>query len=83
MVSAVAGLLSPTLKAKLEAQEAERSALVSDCAATDAPPVVSLLARLADSYAKLVENLEHVRLGYLARARTALKSLNRRSATPP
>jgi hypothetical protein len=44
--------------------------------------VASLLARLADSYAKLVENLEHVRLGYLARARTALKNLNRRSATP-
>jgi hypothetical protein len=43
--------------------------------------VASLLARLADTYAKLVENLEHVRLGCLARARTALKNLNRRCAT--
>jgi hypothetical protein len=39
MVPAVAGLFSPRSKAKLETPEAERSAPVSDCAATDTPPV--------------------------------------------
>jgi hypothetical protein len=62
MVSAVAGLLSPTLKAKLETQEAERSALVSDCAATDTPAVASLLARLARSTSPRVGSLQ-VRIG--------------------
>lgn len=37
--------------------------------------MADLLPRLADTYAKLVENLEHVPARYLARARTALKCL--------
>jgi hypothetical protein len=75
MVAAIAaGLLSPTLKSKLEAAEAERAALVSHPSETDIPTVATIL-RLAGTYAALVENLEHVPPRYVDRARTALKGL--------
>jgi hypothetical protein len=76
VVAAIAaGLLSPTLKSKLEAAEAERAALVSHPSETDIPTVATILPRLAGTYAALVENLEHVSPRYVDRARTALKGL--------
>jgi hypothetical protein len=76
MVSAIAGgLLSPTLKSKLEAAEAERAAMAVHPGESDVPTVATLLPSLAGTYAALVENLEHVPLGYVERARTALKGL--------
>lgn len=76
MVAAVAtGLLPPTLKAKLEAAEAERTALVSDLQRSGVSTVTDFLPRLAATYTTLLENLEHVPPRYVDRARTALKGL--------
>jgi site-specific DNA recombinase len=76
MVAAVvAGLLSPTLKSKLEAAEAERSALRSDSGTSNLPTVADLLPLLGSTYSTLVENLERVPPRYVDRARTTLKGL--------
>jgi len=48
---------------------------VWDREATETPRVADLLPRLADTYATLVDNLEHVPPRYIAGARTALKGL--------
>ena len=61
MVAAVApGLLSPTLKARLEAAEVERTALMSTSCASGSSAVADLVPRLADTYRTLVEHLERV-----------------------
>jgi hypothetical protein len=76
MVAAIAaGLLSPTLKSKLEAAEAERAAMASHASESDLPTVATILPRLAGTYAALVEDLEHIPPRYVDRARTALKGL--------
>ncbi len=76
MVAAVAaGLLSPTLKTKLEAAEAERSVLMSTSTAAAVSVVADLVPRLADTYRTLVEHLECVPPRYVDRARTTLKGL--------
>lgn len=76
MVAAVAeGLLSPSLKAKLEAAEAERTAIASTSNASDGSSVADLVPRLADTYSSLVENLERVPPRYVDRARTTLRGL--------
>ena len=76
MAGAVAaGLLSPTLKARLEAAEAERSALAGTTRASDGSSVADLVPRLTDTYSALVENLERVPPRYVDRARTTLKGL--------
>ena len=76
MAAAIAaGLLSPTLRTKLETAEAEREHLVSDQGASNPPTVVDLLPRLAQTYSALVENLEGVPPRYVDRARTTLKGL--------
>jgi hypothetical protein len=76
MVAAVAaGLLSPTLKARLEAAEAERTALVSTSCASGSSAVADLVPRLGDTYRRLVEHLERVPPRHVDRARTSLKGL--------
>ena len=76
MAAAIAaGLLSPTLRAKLEAAEVEHTRLVSDQSASNTPMVADFLPRLADIYSALVESLESVPPRYVDRARTTLKGL--------
>jgi site-specific DNA recombinase len=76
MAAAIAaGLLSPTLRNKLEAAEAERANLVSEQGASSTPTVADFLPRLADTYSALVENLENLPPGHVDRARTTLKGL--------
>jgi len=76
MVAAVAaGLLSPTLKSKLQAAEAERTVLMSTSSASAVSAVADLVPRLADTYRTLVEHLEHMPPRYVDRARTTLKGL--------
>ena len=76
MVAAIAaGLLSPALKTKLEAAEAERAALGLDRLTPDTAGVMDLLPRLTESYSTLIENLEKVPPRYLDRARTTLRGL--------
>jgi len=69
-----AGLLSPALKAKLEAAESERGKLMNDRGeASD--KVAEMLPRLGDTYRELVENLERVPARHMARARVSLKEM--------
>jgi hypothetical protein len=76
MVAAVAeGLLSPSLRAKLEAAEVERAAIASTSNTSDGSSVADLVPRLADTYSSLVENLERVPPPYVDRARTTLRGL--------
>ena len=76
VVAAIAaGLLSPALKTKLEAAEAERAALGLDRLTPDTAGVMDLLPRLTESYSTLIENLEKVPPRYLDRARTTLRGL--------
>jgi hypothetical protein len=76
MAAAIAaGLLSPTLRAKLEAGEGEHTRLVFDQSASKTPTVGDFLPRLADLSTALVEYLESVPLRYVDRARTMLKGL--------
>ena len=84
MAEAVAaGLLSTTLKAKLEAAEAERSALAVTTRAAGGSSVADLVPRLADTYSTLVENLERVPTRYVDRARMTLKGLIREVRLTP
>jgi hypothetical protein len=76
MTAAIAaGLLSPALKAKLEATEAEHAKLLSSQDGSIAATVTEFLPRLADTYRDLVENLERVPPRHVDRARTTLKGL--------
>jgi hypothetical protein len=70
-----AGLLSPTLKIRLEAAEAERAGLLVAEGGSAASRVGEVLPRLADTYRTMVENLEQVPPRFVDRARTTLKGL--------
>jgi site-specific DNA recombinase len=76
MVEAVAaGLLSPALRTKLEAAEAERTSLLAADGGSAVTAVGELLPRLADTYRTMVETLEQVPPRFVDRARTTLKGL--------
>ncbi len=70
-----AGLLSPALKSKLQAAEAEREQLRGARNEQALAKVADLLPHLTDSYRELVEDLENVPPRQVAKARASLKQL--------
>lgn len=76
MVSAIsAGLLSPTLKSKLEAAENERAQLLNTRQEVTVAKVAEMLPRMADTYQELLKNLENVPMREVARVRADLKRM--------
>ncbi len=75
LIDAVAkGLLSPAIKARLEAAESERSELLSDRGG-QSERAADVLSRLSDTYRELVENLEHIPERHIPRARASLSGM--------
>ena len=75
LIDAIAkGLLSPAVKARLEAAESEQTALLSD-RGDQSEGVADLLPRLGDTYRELVENLEHIPERYIPRSRASLSGM--------
>ncbi len=75
LIDAIAkGLLSPAVKARLEAAESEQTALLND-RGDQSDGVADLLPRLGDTYRELVENLEHIPERHIPRARASLSGM--------
>ena len=75
LIDAIArGLLTPAVKARLEAAESEQTALLSDRGGKS-DGVADLLLRLSDTYRELVESLEHIPERHIPRARASLSGM--------
>jgi hypothetical protein len=79
------GLLSPTVRAKLEAAEAEKAALVPAPVRIRAKSagITTLVTRLADAYQRMVENLVGNLQRDVPRARLDLQGIVGRMTLKP
>ena len=76
LIKAVAkGLLSPTVKARLESAESERATILSDRGGQSDQAPMEFLPRLADTYGELVDNLERIPDRHIPRARASLRGM--------